>query len=47
MYSLGIQGGTIGGSGSNVPEPPSLAFFGIITVGGAVYGWHRRKSAVA
>ena len=31
---------------NEVPEPTSMALFGIMAVSGAVYGWRRRKPAV-
>jgi PEP-CTERM motif len=46
-YRLGAPGGTFGGGLAAVPEPTSIALFGIMAGGGAVYRWRRRKPAVA
>ena len=51
MFRLTAPGGTFGGGGggaaAQVPEPTSIAIFGIMAVGGAVYRWRRRKPAAA
>lgn len=49
MYRLGAPGGFFGGGGSPapVPEPTSIALFGLMVAGGAVYRWRRRKPTAA
>ena len=42
-YRLGAPGGSFGIS--SVPEPASVAVFGVLAVGGAVCGWRRRRQA--
>ena len=44
-YRLGAPGGSF--SNVAIPEPASLAVFGLVAIGGAVGGWRRRRKAVA
>jgi hypothetical protein len=43
MFRLAAPGGTFGPGPTAVPEPTSLALFGVMAVGGAIYRWRRRK----
>jgi hypothetical protein len=48
-FRLGAPGGGTFGAppGPAVPEPTSIALFGLMAVGGAVYRWRRRKPMAA